>query len=197
MEHSILNAFLHFDSRIPRAIKFLIVIAIVIAEIAISGGFSSLFDNSPFNYDDLTFAKLTISYAFYTALLVIFGKMVFGGLFHGVDLHDKFTRKQIESKEQKALFLRKLGYIVVTFWILISVAGILAELSSYNQIIMNKWIVTFCGTLIVEFIIFGVLNFIFKILLGMWIRDLIKGTFVNTGIGSCFCVLIDWIIYCS
>ena len=197
MEHSLLNAFLHFDSRVPRAIRFLLIIAVLLGELAISAGFSLLFDNSPFKYDDFALAKLIISYAFITAALLIFVKLIFGGLFHGVDLHDKFTRKQIESKEQKALFLNKFGLIIVTICIIASFAGILAGLSTFNQIIMNKWITTYCATLIVEFGVFGVLNFILKVLLGMWVRNLVKGTFINTAIGSCFSVLIDWIIYCS
>jgi hypothetical protein len=116
----------------------------------------------------------TTLYSIASALLMIPLKIIISTFLVAKPLLPAATRSEIEGIEGKRGNMRKIGYILILVWLGACSWGITMFAVNFNEMALNKWLVTYFGALFWEVFIVFQLKVILKVLISFLLLKLLR-----------------------
>ncbi len=178
----------------PRAAKLLIIVAVLLGTLFVSGYFCNPNEKLELSSNGSTLISQTMIYSIASALLMIPLKIIISLFLVAKPLEPTATRSDIEASEGNRGCLHKVGYILILLWLGVCGWGITMFTINFNDPALNKWLVTYFGAFFWEMCIVFQLKILFKVLIGLLLLKLCRLQCMLTVAGTIAGQIVDLLI---
>ena len=178
----------------PRPAKVLMLAAVLLGELFVAGYFFNAQDKTEISENTREFVGQATLYSIASSLLMIPLKIITSVFLVAKPLAITDTLEQIEGKEKNRDLFRKIGYVLIAAWLGVCGWGIVMFALNFNDIALNKWLLTYFGTFLSEIIIIFQLKLLFKIVFSFLLMKLIRSRFMLTIAGAIAGKIVDFFV---
>ena len=178
----------------PRPAKLLILAAVLLGELFVTGYFFDAQDKTEISANTSEFLGKATIYSIASSLLMIPLKIIICIFLVAKPISPTATREQIEGQERNRNLSRKIGYISIALWLGVCGWGIIMFALSFNEIALDKWLLTYFGTFFSEVVVIFQLKLLFKVLFGFLLMKLLRSRFMLTIAGFIAGKIVDFIM---
>ena len=178
----------------PRPIKVIILAAVLLGELFVAGYFWNAQDRIEISDNTSEFISKAMLFSVVSSLLMVPLKMITSIFLVAKPLVPSATLQDIEANERRRRPFRIIGYILIGAWIGACSWGIVMFILNFNEIALNKWMLTYLGTFLSEVIIIFQVKLLLKILFGFLLMKIMRTHFMRTFAGVIVGKIIDFLM---
>ena len=178
----------------PRPIKVIILAAVLLGELFVAGYFWDARDRIEISDNTSEFISKAMLFSVVSSLLMVPLKMITSIFLVAKPLVPSATLQDIEANERRRRPFRIIGYILIGAWIGACSWGIVMFILNFNEIALNKWMLTYLGTFLSEVIIIFQVKLLLKILFGFLLMKIMRTHFMRTFAGVIVGKIIDFLM---
>ncbi len=178
----------------PRPVKVLMIAAVLLGELFVTGYLFNSQDDKDLSSNTREFVGQAAIYSLASALLMVPLKLITSRFLVARPLLATATRAQIEATERKRGTFQVIGCILILIWIALCSWGIVMFALNFTENALDKWMITYFATFLVEMVIIFQLKILLKMLIGLLLLKITRSRCMLTIAGHIAGKLIDCFI---
>jgi len=193
-EHQLLNAVMRPEITLPRPLKFLVFVIVLVGELFVTGYFHDADATKGIAEDPNLFITNSLIFSLAATVLMIPVKIIISVFMSGKGLTDEMTREEIERAEKTKPMFQMIGIILGIGLVIAFTYGIMMYMIAFNDIALTNWMGAFGISAFYEIFIVAQLKALFKVSIGILLMKLAKTKVMMTAAGVFAGKMVDWIM---
>ena len=169
----------------------MIIISTLFGQLFSTGYFFDAEDTHPISESTNGYVEKAVIIGIAASLLVIPLKIIISIFLTGKELNEKVKRKELDQADKKEGFKKTLGFSLIFFWLIGSGYAIAMFALSFTSIALEKWLLTFFSSFLIDVIIIFNAKMFFKVLIALILMSMAKTQLMLTVAGSIASFIVD------